>query len=172
MSPPISGTLWREVCAGGHVIDNEYVPAGYDVGVNPYAVHHNEDCFPDSFTFKPERWIPSADNPEKDIERARRAFSVYSIGSRACAGRNMAYTELGDSIARTMWYSDFRRPEGPLGVVGAGAEGSREGRHRVKEFQLMEHLTCSHDGPFLQFCGRKGLTDELFHDRRAPPASF
>lgn len=170
MSPPISGTLWREVCAGGSVIDNQYVPAGYDVGVNLYAVHHNEDFFPDSFTFRPERWITSPDNPEKDVERARGAFSPFSLGTRACAGRNMAYTELSDTIARTLWYSDFRRPEGPLGLVGAGVKGSKEGRNRVEEFQLMDHLTCSHDGPFLEFRARNQVAEELFQDRRAAPA--
>lgn len=162
MSPPISGTLWREVCPGGIHIDGIYLPPGIDVGVNPYAVHHNEDLYPDSYTYKPERWIVSEDNPKETVERGRLAFSPFSLGTRACAGRNMAYMELADAIARTIWYTDFRRAEGPLGQVAAGVPGHRDGRHRVREFQLQEHLTCSHDGPFLQFRGRKGIGEELF----------
>ncbi len=65
MSPPISGTHWREVCPGGIDLDNFHIPQGYDIGVNPYAVHHNEELFPNSYTYKPERWIVSNDNRKK-----------------------------------------------------------------------------------------------------------
>ena len=102
MSPPISGTLWREVCPGGIDLDNNHIPQGYDIGVNPYAVHHNEELFPDSYTYKPERWIVSNDNPKEAVERARFAFSPFYLGTRACAGRNMAYMELMDTLARTV----------------------------------------------------------------------
>lgn len=163
MSPPISGTLWREVCPGGISIDDDFLLPGIDIGVNPYAVHHNEDLFPDSYAYKPERWIVSKENPKETVERARLAFSPFSLGTRACAGRNMAYMELSDAIARTIWYTDFRRAEGPLGQVAAGVEGGRDGRHRTLEFQLQEHLTCSHAGPFLQFKVRKGLEEELLN---------
>ena len=162
MSPPISGTLWREVCPGGIDLDNNHIPQGYDIGVNPYAVHHNEELYPDSYTYKPERWIVSDDNPREAVERARFAFSPFSLGTRACAGRNMAYMELMDTLARTVWYTDFKRAEGPLGQISAGDEGAREGRHRVNEFQLEEHITCHHDGPYVQFRGRKGFGEELF----------
>ncbi|KAI9788798.1 MAG: hypothetical protein M1816_006579 [Peltula sp. TS41687] len=161
MSPPISGTLWREVCPGGIDLDNHHIPAGYDIGVNPYAVHHNEELFPNSYTYKPERWIESETNPNEAVERARFAFSPFSLGTRACAGRNMAYMELTDTLAKTVWYTDFQRAEGPLGKVGAGSDGAMEGRHRIGEFQLQEHITCAHDGPFLQFRRRKGLAEDL-----------
>ena len=103
----------------------------------------------------------SEGNPKEAVESARLAFSPFSLGTRACAGRNMAYMELSDAIAKTIWYTDFRRAEGPLGQVAAGVHGGRDGRHRELEFQLQEHLTCSHAGPFLQFRGRKGLREEL-----------
>lgn len=162
MSPPISGTLWREVSGEALVVDGEVVPKGVDVGVSPYALHHNEDMFPDSFTFNPERWIVSGDNnPREAVERARHVFSVFSLGSRACAGRNMAYTELSDSVARTVWYLDIRSAEESLDALGGGYSGARYGKHRAKEFQLQEHLTCSHDGPWLRFRVRAGAEEEL-----------
>ncbi|KAK4692524.1 hypothetical protein P7C71_g4702, partial [Lecanoromycetidae sp. Uapishka_2] len=108
MSPPISGTLWREVCPTGITIDSNFLPPGTDVGVNPYAVHHNEDLYTDSYTFKPERWIVSETNPKEAVERAREAFSPFSLGTRACAGRNMAYMELADAMAKTLWYTEFK----------------------------------------------------------------
>lgn len=162
MSPPISGTLWREVCPGGINLDGEHIPTGVDLGVNPYAVHHNKDIYPEPSVFKPERWIISEDNPKEAVEAARHAFSPFSLGTRSCAGRNMAYMELTDTLAMTCWYLDFKRAGGSLGSVAAGVEGGPEGRNVVKEFQLEEHLTCSHDGPFLQFRARQGVGSDLF----------
>lgn len=102
----------------------------------------------------------SEENPKEVVEQARLAFSPFSLGTRSCAGRNLAYMELSDAVARTIWYTDFRRAEGPLGQVAAGVDGGGDGRHRVLEFQMQEHLTCAHTGPFLQFTGRKGLREE------------
>ena len=167
MSPPITGTLWREVCAGGIVLDEEYIPEGYDVGVSLYAVHHNEALFPDSYTFKPERWIPGECGSPEALERARHAFNPFSLGARACAGRNMAYMELSDTLARTVWYLDFRRAEGSMGSIGAGVQGARNGRDKVREFQMQEYLTVHHEGPFLQFRARKEVGQELLKNREA-----
>lgn len=155
MSPPISSTLWREVCAGGIHIDGEYIPEGIDVGVSPYALHHNEMIFPDSYKFKPERWIESEENNSEDIEKVRMAFSVFSIGTRACAGRTMAYTEISDTVARTFWSLDMKCAEGSLGKIGGGTQGKPEGRNRIGEFQLEDHITCCHNGPYLQFRPRQ-----------------
>lgn len=149
MSPPISSTLWREVCADGIWINGKYIPKGVDIGISPYAFHHNEDIFPDSYKFKPERWVESQD-PEL-IEKARLAFSPFSLGTRACAGRTMAYTELTDTIARTLWSLDIKHVEGALGGIGGGIQGMGEGYDRVEEFQLKDHITCAHNGPYLQF---------------------
>ena len=56
-SPSIPSILPREVLPGGIVVDGEWLPEGTDVGVPHYAIHHDERYFPDSFTYKPERWI-------------------------------------------------------------------------------------------------------------------
>ena len=49
MSPPISGTLWREVCPGGIDLDNNHITQGCDIGFNPYGVHHNEELYRKSY---------------------------------------------------------------------------------------------------------------------------
>ena len=158
MSPPISATPWREVGENGIRVDNQYIPAGCEIGVSMYSFHHNEDIFPDSYTFKPERWIESAENPKETLERARHTFNPFSVGRHSCVGRNFAYIEMMDTLARTMFYLDFRRTEGPLASVGEGDAGAKYGRHRIDEFQLREHITCSHQGPFLEFRRREGVS--------------
>lgn len=77
----------------------------------------------------------------------------------------MAYMELTDTMATVCWYLDFKRADSPLSLVGAGVDGGAEGRTNVKEFQLQEHLTCSHDGPYLQFQARPGLGAELLAEK-------
>ena len=155
MSPPITLIPYREVCNEGITVDGEYIPAGIDVGTSIYSLHHNEDLFPDSYTFKPERWIESTENPQELIERARYAFSPFSVGSRSCAGRNLAYIEISDVLARTLWYLHFRQAVGPLGSIGGGSQSAGDGRDKVKEFQIRERLTSQHDGPFLESQRRK-----------------
>ncbi|GME32785.1 cytochrome P450 [Neofusicoccum parvum] len=161
MSPPVSTTLWREVCgANGLVVDGLLLPPGTDVGVSPYALHHNEQLFTDSFAFRPERWLVSPDNSAADVERARAAFSAFSVGPRACAGRNVAYVELGDALARTVWFFDLCSADSALDSLRGRQVGARYGRHRPKEFQLEDHITCHHDGPYLRFRVREGAENE------------
>ena len=53
----IAAHIPREVVGEGITIDGTFYPAGTVVGVTVYALHHNEDYFPDPYVFKPERWI-------------------------------------------------------------------------------------------------------------------
>lgn len=59
LAPPAPGALWREVCAGGAIVDGRHIPAGYDVAVCQYAICHNADYFPDPYRFNPERFLAS-----------------------------------------------------------------------------------------------------------------
>ena len=151
MSPPAGGAMWREVEAEGVQINDNYIPRGYDVGTSMYAIHHNEDYFPDSYTFRPERWIPNDAVSEKNVQLAHAALNPFSLGSRGCIGKGLAYMELSDVLAMVVWTMEFRRPEGELGTVGEGNPGSLDGRHRLKEFQLEDHLTSTKNGPFVEF---------------------
>ncbi|KAF7881158.1 uncharacterized protein EAF02_007049 [Botrytis sinoallii] len=132
---------------GGITIDREFIPAGYDIGCAVYAVQHNEDYFPNSFEFQPERWMVSEDNLQEKIEEMKMAFALFSLGPRGCLGKRMAYMETGIMMARMMFCFDFRRPgDGGFGEVGEGVLGNDGGRGRVNEFQLMDHLASTHLG--------------------------
>ncbi|KAI0098885.1 cytochrome P450 [Nemania sp. FL0031] len=147
MSPPVPGTLWRKQDPEDHeplVIDGQVVPKGTLFGVSAYALHHNEEYYPDPFVFRPERWLNRAASPEQ-------AFSVFSAGARSCAGKPLAYMELGLVVAKTLWYFDFDRVHGGLGEVGAGQADGPPGRRRPDEYQLQDIFTSRHDGPFLKF---------------------
>lgn len=67
---------------GGNKI--EYViPRGWAVGMSTALAHHNEDLFPNSHEFVPERWIDKEGNRRPDLEKHIMSFSK---GSRQCVG--------------------------------------------------------------------------------------
>ncbi|OTB09488.1 hypothetical protein M426DRAFT_316033 [Hypoxylon sp. CI-4A] len=153
MSPPAPGILWREQALGTDgqpfVVDGHVIPRGIIVGVNIYSLHHNEEYFPDSFTYRPERWLEVSD-PEAR-RRMREAFMPFSVGPRGCAGKSMAYLETGLVIAKAMWYFDFEIAPRGLGNIGTGHAGLGPGREREQEFQLYDVFSAMHDGPYLTF---------------------
>ncbi|KAL8792649.1 MAG: hypothetical protein Q9195_004777 [Heterodermia aff. obscurata] len=155
LSPPAGGAMWREVDLGGELIDGIHVPAGFDVGTSMYAIHHNEAYYPDPYTFIPERWIAGPENSSANVAQAQRAWNPFSVGPRGCIGRSLALTEISLTVVRLMRSMEFRKAEGTLGQVGEGRVGAKDGRHRVNEFQLVDHLTSQKDGPMLQFRKRK-----------------
>ena len=165
MSPPTSTTLWR-VQDPDHrrnealVIDGHVIPPGTTFGVNPYALHHNEEYFPEPFVYRPERWLDEPGNREAR-RRALEAFVAFSVGSRACAGKAMAYLEVSLVLARTLWFFDFEGAKGRLGQVGGGTAGATDGRDHVDEFQIRDIFTSQHDGPYVVFKRRGELWKEL-----------
>ncbi|CAJ2513104.1 Uu.00g012230.m01.CDS01 [Anthostomella pinea] len=157
MSPPVPGTLWRQQLPqdgdAPWVVDGHVIPPGTQVGVSHYALHHNEEYFPDPFSFKPERWLP-ADEVSKEPSAANRAaFVAFSLGARGCAGKAMAYLEVGLVSAKTLWYFDFE-PASEYGALGRDT-------NEMGEFLLHDVFTSSHDGPYLTFTPRGDLWKEL-----------
>lgn len=49
--------------------------------------------------------------------------------------------EISLTIVRLVRTVEFRKAKGPAGRVGEGHPGANDGRHRVNEFQLEDHLT-------------------------------
>ncbi|OTA91073.1 hypothetical protein M434DRAFT_355350 [Hypoxylon sp. CO27-5] len=149
MASPSSTTLWREQGPTGDqsqpiIIDGHTIPPGTLVGVNIYALHHNEKYFPSPFTFRPERWL-------EENNLARAAFTPFSIGPRSCAGKPLAYAELSLVLAKTLWYFDFEPAPGQLGKVGGGTTGRTDRRDREDEFQIYDVFGAYNDGPYLVF---------------------
>lgn len=159
IAPPAPGTLWRELPTTDKsplVIDGHVIPPGVQVGVNTYALLHNEEYFPDPFNFLPERWL-APDQGKVMLD----AFVPFSIGSRGCAGKAMAYTQSSLVLARVLWYFDFEAAPGQLGKVGGGNPALGEGREREYEFQLYDAASATHDGPVLVFHPRGDVVGDL-----------
>lgn len=148
-SPAVPGMLPRTVLPGGMKIEAHLVPPGVEVGVPAYAIHHNEECYPDSFQYLPERWI-AADGSEKEkakVDKTQRAFAGFSIGPRGCIGKNMAYVEMMITMARILFQFDMKLTS----TLGEGGPNLGWGRHRKGEIQLKNHFNGQREGPTVEF---------------------
>lgn len=73
-----------------------FIPRGWAMGCSAAVMHHNEDMFPDSHMFIPERWFDEQGKKRKDLEKCLLSFSR---GSRQCLGMSLAYCELYLAVA-------------------------------------------------------------------------
>jgi cytochrome P450 len=153
LSPSAPGALWREAEDCGIIVDNEYIPKGMDVATCIYSLHHSSECYPEPFSFRPERWLlnDQSSTPYRGIVSPHAAFTPFSIGSRSCIGKGLAYVELTLTLAYILWSFDFEITEGAHGSIGGGNTKSEYGRHRVDEFQMYDHVTSAKDGPYVRF---------------------
>ncbi|RFU31543.1 hypothetical protein B7463_g4834, partial [Scytalidium lignicola] len=141
LSPPVGALLPREVLSGGIDIDGLHIPAGSVVGTPHYAIHHNADYYPDPFNFKPERWIPDSEPgvTRDSVDLVQSAFCPFSIGSRGCIGKGLAYAELTETLARVIFQYEMRKAPGM--TTGEGSPDLEWGRQRKDEFQLRDSFT-------------------------------
>lgn len=150
-SPSVPSVLPREVLPGGIEIDRHHIPAGVIVGVPAYVVHHDPEYFPEPWQFRPERWIEDVQTgvSRQSVERAKRAFCPFSLGSRGCIAKNLGNVEVKIALAYVLFQYDVR--EAPGARVGGGGPQMGEGRHRVDEYQLYDCFGSDRDGPMVQF---------------------
>ncbi|ANB11684.1 hypothetical protein AWJ20_4505 [Sugiyamaella lignohabitans] len=158
LAPPVPGILPRLVL-NNSVISGYRVRAGIEVGVTTYAMQYNPKFFPDPHQFRPERWL---DDPH-EAEVGRSAFAPFSVGSRGCIGRSLAYVELEMAVARTVFMYDFKTVtdgeygDGKYGIgyssfldIPPGDELLRDGEHETA-FRIWDHFASFKDGPLVRF---------------------
>ncbi|KAI0876291.1 cytochrome P450 [Hypoxylon argillaceum] len=171
MTPPAPSPLWREpeVVAKDKpfVVDGHVVPPGTEVGVHLWAIMHNPEYFEDPFAFRPERWLSPTDGDaeetaegRKSRAQMRRAHVAFGLGDRSCAGKSMAYMEASLTIAKILWYFDFKRAPGKDGSLGCG-KGGKDPWDARDQFQIYDVLGADHDGPNLFFKPRPEQCQDL-----------
>lgn len=62
-----------------------------------YSQAHNEQFFPDSFSYKPERWLGEPRAPDGKL--LSRYMSAFGKGTRVCIGMQLAYADLYIGVA-------------------------------------------------------------------------
>ena len=151
LSPPGGAALWREVEVGGANIDGHFIPAGSEVAVGIYSIHHSAKCYDEPFRFNPERWYRPADATKQNggvtaATSERAPYMPFSIGPRSCVGKPLAVANIMLTFARLFLEFDFRRADQAPEWV--------EGDYQPTEYVLKDHVTAWKEGPILCFSPR------------------
>ena len=136
MSPGVPGFLTREAPQGAS-IDGYYFAPQVQVAIPTWTMHRNPEVYPEPQTFKPERWMVDSD---VELQKLRSSYYPFSMGTRGCIGKNMAYHTIYLTSARLVYQFEIEaRDELPL------------------EFHVKDHFAAgSKDGPYLRFTRRAG----------------
>jgi hypothetical protein len=147
------GALWHEVQDGDITIDGHCFPAGTDVGVGVYSIHHHGTYYPDLFAFRPERWIVGLEFSESDVKLAYAACTPFPIRPRGCVGKWLAIVQLVMAMARVLVQYDFKTLDFDpnLAKMGEDVEGARYPRNLIGEFQTKGTFSSILRVPMLSF---------------------
>ena len=108
MYPPVATVLLRTTSEPA-TISGHTIPAGTHVGVHQLSTNSSSVNFHLPHEFHPERWLSESITDEKspfhnDNREARQPFSV---GARNCIGKNLAFSEMRQILARVLWNFDL-----------------------------------------------------------------
>ncbi|KAL4867993.1 hypothetical protein BDV12DRAFT_186272 [Aspergillus spectabilis] len=102
------GTVQRSPRISPHPLKYQdyMIPPGTPVSQDSYHMHLHEDIFPDSTTYKPERWLGNPRGPD-GVKQLSRYMVAFGRGARMCLGMQMAYAEIYLMIASMMRRFEF-----------------------------------------------------------------
>lgn len=109
------------------------IPPGIGVSQDAFHMHHHEEIFPESHTYKPERWLGNPKGPD-GVKALSRYMVAFGRGTRSCLGMHMALLEIYLTIAtlfrrfefqlfetdssNVAFYQDFVTPQPKPGGLG------------------------------------------------------
>ncbi|KAJ5933487.1 cytochrome P450 monooxygenase [Penicillium verhagenii] len=106
MYPPAPLGMPRVVPNGGSTVLGRFVPGKTSVAVASWATYHSSSNFVEPNTFVPERWLDDSKvEGNHDIDCSMQAFSV---GPRACPGKNLAFAEASLILALLLWNFELK----------------------------------------------------------------
>ncbi|KAL8937323.1 MAG: hypothetical protein Q9216_004481 [Gyalolechia sp. 2 TL-2023] len=155
LNPPVGAEMNREVLPGGLTVDGHFLPEGTNVGVAHFSLHRNEIVFQEPYAFTPERWIPDEKTgvTAADVAVYESAFKPFSVGSRGCPGKQLAYLEMSITMAKVLYLYDVHAVEGD--DLGAGRPELMWGRRNTETYQTGDIFLSTRDGPKVQFKHRR-----------------
>jgi cytochrome P450 len=74
------------------------IPPGVPVSMDTSSLHHNERTFPDSYAYKPERWLGNPKGPDGK-KFLSRYMTAFGRGTRICIGMHLAYAQIYIGLA-------------------------------------------------------------------------
>ncbi|KAG0133146.1 cytochrome P450 [Tuber indicum] len=97
--PPVAIGTYRE--SPGETVDWIYIPKGVELSASPWSTCRSPENFHDPEEFKPEQWLDPNCTDKKHTNQP------FSLGSRACIGRNLALKEIRLVLSKMFWVYDM-----------------------------------------------------------------
>jgi len=79
------------------------------------AMLHDEDVYPDPFTFKPERFLTKDGKIDETIRDPRHA--CFGFGRRICPGRHMAFSAIWIALASILYSFNIEKAKDESGEI-------------------------------------------------------
>ncbi|XP_078377061.1 cytochrome P450 3A24-like [Oculina patagonica] len=121
---PPAAQVNRE-CSEDYDLNGIHIPAGTEIVIPIYVLHHDPEAWEDPEKFDPERFR----GPSKDTRHAFQ-FLPFGAGPRNCIGMRFALLEIKVALVRIlMSYKFVRSPETqvPLVIHSGGTLSARDG---------------------------------------------
>ncbi|PYH33919.1 benzoate 4-monooxygenase cytochrome P450 [Aspergillus neoniger CBS 115656] len=114
MYPPVPTGRQRVTLATTKIAGHQ-IPPRTKVAVYQLAAYQSEQNFHDAGEFHPERWLPEAKDPSSSFYHDQReVLRLFSVGTRDCIGRQLAYREIWGIMARVLWHFDLELVPGQI----------------------------------------------------------
>ena len=98
--PPVRFGLPRRTVVEGATISGHFIPAGVTVSSSVHTLHRQSSLFHSPLEWKPERWLPDGGEvSEAERNNLKDYVLPFTLGGRACIGRNLAFMELSICLA-------------------------------------------------------------------------
>jgi hypothetical protein len=91
------------------------IPKGSWIQGNVWAIHHNENDFPDPDRFNPNRFLSG--HPDNRPFPTERGYMTFGWGRRVCSGQVLAEQGTWITIARILWGFNIRKARRSDGSV-------------------------------------------------------
>lgn len=112
LRPPVAIGLPRVTPAHGTKISGHFIPGGVTVSAPIIELNRHKDLFPRPDDFDPDRWFD-----EQQLPNLKEYVQPFSIGGRACIGRNLAMVELTKVVATMVHRYDIELLQDELAFV-------------------------------------------------------
>ncbi|KAF5735227.1 cytochrome P450 CYP82D47-like [Tripterygium wilfordii] len=87
----------------------QHVPAGTDLIINSWKVHHDEKAWSNPNEFQPERFL--SDYKDRDVKGRNYEFIPFGSGRRVCIGMSLAMRMLSLSLASLLQSFEFSKAD-------------------------------------------------------------
>lgn len=95
-----------------------FIPKGSTIFVGVWAMHMDEQHYPDRDTFNPDRFLPHSSKLANDFavgpDYANRDHYGYGAGRRICPGIHLAERSMWRITAKLLWAFEFAEPLDPV----------------------------------------------------------